>query len=129
MRFTAVLGLFSLAAALPATPADASSDPAVPQSSATPISGSTYYNWPATATPLVIEFYPGAKLSIQSLDLTNVKVDCTNKADQNAEFIISDTQTQALIYSYKVKVNESCATVSFPKGDNMIMITTKMGYF
>ncbi|KAH0436659.1 hypothetical protein CcaCcLH18_04216 [Colletotrichum camelliae] len=129
MRFAAAFGLFSLAAALPATPEGASSGAAALDSRATPMAGSSIYSWPATATPMDIEFYTGAKLTIKSLDLTNVQVDCSNKADQNAEFIITDNESKAVIYSYKVKIGETCNSVSFPKGENAIMITTKMGYF
>lgn len=127
MRFAAAFGLFSLAAALPATPEG--NGAAAIEARATPMAVSSIFSWPATATPMDIESYKGAKLTITSLDLTNVRVDCSNKADQNAEFIITDKETEALIYSYKVKVGETCDSVSFPKGENAIMITTKMGYF
>ncbi|KAI8315686.1 hypothetical protein K4K61_000643 [Colletotrichum sp. SAR11_59] len=127
MRFAAAFGLFSLAAALPATP-DGNGAAAI-EARATPMAGSSIYSWPATSTPMDIEFYTGAKLTITSLDLTKVQVDCSNKADQNAEFIITDKESKAVIYMYKVKVGETCNSVSVPKGENAIMITTKMGYF
>ncbi|KAJ0335379.1 hypothetical protein COL922a_009307 [Colletotrichum nupharicola] len=127
MRFAAAFGLFSLAAALPATPEG--NGAAAIEARATPMARSSIYSWPATAKPMDIEFYTGAKLTIKSLDLTNVQVDCSNRADQNTEFIITDNESKEVIYSYKVKVGENCNSVSFPKGENAIMITTKMGYF